>query len=136
STDRAPEHAVSMHRMLVRRTHASAADRVAIGVATRARQGLLGTTIAGLASGPPAYRPLLLPLRLAPRAPLGACCRDTQEARGRRPHLPPTARQDASPPCGDARRPVAELRMLNRSADHGVAGTAPRLGRSCRVGDR
>jgi hypothetical protein len=46
-----------------------AAGRVAIGVATRVRQGLLGTTIAGLASGPPAHRPILLPLQLAARAP-------------------------------------------------------------------
>jgi len=27
-----------------------------------------GTSFAGLASGPPAYRPLLMPLRLSPRA--------------------------------------------------------------------
>jgi hypothetical protein len=32
------------------------------------RHGLLGTSFAGLASGPPACRPLLMPLRLSPRA--------------------------------------------------------------------
>src|SRR5690349_7617129 len=33
------------------------------------RHGLLGTSIAGLASGPPACRPLLMSLRLSPGAP-------------------------------------------------------------------
>lgn len=42
----------------------------------RVRQGLLGATIDDLACGSPAYRPLLLPLRHAPRASLEACCRD------------------------------------------------------------
>ena len=40
------------------------------------RHGLRGTSFAGLASGSPAYRPLLMPLRLSPRALRITCCRD------------------------------------------------------------
>jgi hypothetical protein len=40
------------------------------------RHGLRGTSFAGLASGSPAYRPLLMPLWLSPRALRITCCRD------------------------------------------------------------
>ena len=40
------------------------------------RHGLHGTSFAGLASGSPAYRPLLMPLWLSPRALRITCCRD------------------------------------------------------------
>jgi len=38
------------------------------GQGNRMRYGLPGTSFAGLASGSPVYRPLLIPLRLSPRA--------------------------------------------------------------------
>jgi len=48
----------------------------------RVRQGLPGASIVGLASGSPDYRPLLLPVRLSPRAPRRTCCRDDEQYLG------------------------------------------------------